>query len=253
MADETTFFSKVTPEFFGAFAGALFAFIFFELGEIIKKIGERFSRHYNALVKTEKVILKNWEISNIVLYKTSDLRKTIDKSLSENRLLISPHIIDEFAPDAMILTDLLGIEFINKCEFLFVDMQRINGDIQVANQIYGSVIKRVTDNNLIPDPTVRKTILGEYVDNIRELDKRLEIIFKIVDTELRPGIKSSMVDIRCLLEKKPFSKNFIDRFFVKKYIQIDEPTRKQKTVELDQELVLSQKKNEERLKKIYGI
>ncbi len=159
----------VLKDSIGAFAGALFAFIFFLLGGYFNRARERQKLHHSTLVEFEYQLNEYLNIipdirSNIVHFTYSSTQGFVFWSL--------PRPLPQFRAS---LVNLSNLKIINLLFNLGVDINKANGDIENLNRGYDEL------KSVFHSQKIDKT---QFIDNSKRLSEGYQSIGKYLDHTL---------------------------------------------------------------------
>lgn len=163
-AYQGTFFSE---QFIGAFVGALFAFLFFLLGEYIKRKIE-----WRIKVRVEHAYLERYfgDLHQIILYNKR-LLEAIIKDYENQKINVMNFTLVPIRDDStMRMRDIL---FINKVEMYVSNLKRLNLNLNSLNKWKD----KINDDLLNSSEETRKrgeTILKDFIAEIKDFKNSLE-------------------------------------------------------------------------------
>jgi hypothetical protein len=166
----------------GAFAGALFAFLFVRLGEGMMRVYERKEKHHNAVVRLMHYF-------NECLNITGDNIYVVDTALdvfSEERFTSPelPILFNQFLQypiDRELVLGLTNLDFANEVFSLNIDLRKLNDSMATIDRSYGEIKEALISKNI--DRNI-------YVGNVRHSRPRY---FEVKEFLL--GLKETIIKL----------------------------------------------------------
>lgn len=225
---------------FGAFTGAFFTFAFVILGYFLKRLYQRKVKHYNTLVFFEALFNDYLGIIHDNIYLIEPFRKAITSGKlywSTLKLLFI---------DKSRLSDLLNIELINEINDYFLDVRKLNDDIEGITNGYVELKNAFIQRNIDQQT---------YIINAETVAENL-LIINVFSDELEKNTLQILAKIRIYLRKdKLFASLLIEFFTRKKVSEIKKREMKEEIEKLKKELTTTASKSKikiEELKKKVG-
>ena len=177
--------------FFGAFSGAFFAFLFMSVTSAGNKLFERRLKHRNAIVRLEWVLNSFLEIIDCNCLHIDECIK----AFQNERLFILN--FRDFSVEKTIGDDLLNIDLKNDVMSLTIDTDRLNADYSSVKQYaHPDIIKRQTQDVINSLKTLR--------DGHIKIDEEMEILMAKVRFILsKPSLLDRIIMLFSKAEKYP--------------------------------------------------
>ena len=187
----------------GGFFGAFFSFLFIKYGMIY----ERKNRHYNALVKLEYLL--NSTISQIEdnKYTIDFFNKVLNNCFDETKSSIVYVKFQNFKLNNSILLDLTNINLINDLFNYFIDIQKINNDMELMSETYQELRESIIDSNISRE---------DYKKNAEYLVGQLDTLNKFLN-HLQEQTIIKLATARILNRSKPFFTRIVLKFSQNRY------------------------------------
>lgn len=223
-----------------AFAGAFFAFLFLRLGEGLTKIYARHLKYYNALVKLEFLLNRNFNSISHNKSIINDFRNIISDTKNLRKIIVNPRHFKAFLSIDEILFSLIGQKTINNFFSYNFDISKLNEDFATINRWYADLAKLSIDTKDV----------DTYIHNLDYLEKHANALDKFLN-KLDDRTKQRAAEVRVLIQShKPVFTKFMFLLLPSK-----EPKNFEKKVKKEKKLLIEemQKTYEENKKEIEDI
>lgn len=214
---------------------AYFALVFLGISTILKWISERERKHYNSLVILATQLNEMMGIIKDNIYSMEGFSETIEKgNISWNK-------IRSITIDKTHLENLFDIDLINKVFTFYINVRKINDDIENLQGGY----------NEIKDAYIQKYItIDDYIQNAKEVVKNIKQI-QDFNEDLFEQVKSLLTRIQIQINKDiPISQIILEKMI---YISGNKITIKEFEEEkaiLERELDESSRESQEHIERV---
>lgn len=167
--------SKYLESSWGAFFGAFFAFSFLIIEKFVSRYYKRYAKHKNALIRLDRLI--NWNFCAI-----SDNIYLIDGMIkSINERVLYYFNFKDLRVDQEITIESYNIDLINDLFVLYIDMEKINNDLNMLTESYkeGKIYlmdKKITKLDFDNHANEMISYLNLIKGGLKDMDSEMEKI-----------------------------------------------------------------------------
>jgi uncharacterized protein YjiS (DUF1127 family) len=183
-------------ETYAAFAGAFFAYIFLRFAETMGKLYERRTKHYEAIVRLERMASRLLDDIGTDLYEIDQIVSIHDASTKAGQITVTGNRPKPLEYDNTLLYDLHNLDLINEIFSYYRQIERFNSDIIGLAAIYDFFKDAYVQDQTHRDNYLRNFAL--YVSRLKEVrphlqqlldkTKRLSAISILRGQRDRPGL-----------------------------------------------------------------
>lgn len=227
--------------FYGAFAGAFFAFLFIRLSDALTRIYERKANHYRALVKIELNLNQCLVVIASNLFTIVDFRHAMERGQqSPNGIALHVMQFEKIPFTGELVPSLTNIDFMNDLHIYTENIRKINRQIMSLEDAYQTAKLGMIDGKINRDTYYRN--VGHVLEGMSIIEKFL----KSADDETVKTLAST----RVLAQDKPFLAKLVSAITKTRYGENFLEKRQIEEKNLHREREEIRTKSEERIKSI---